>query len=131
MISWPGSPPGSSVREIFQSRTLEWFALSSSRESSRPRDQTHVSCVSCIGRQILYHCTSWDAPVGLYTLFIYFWLCWVFISLWIFPLVAVSQGYPLFGICGLLTVGSSLVAEHRLSACELQQLQLPGSRVQA
>ena len=72
--------------------------MPSSRESSQSRDQTHVSCVSCIGRQILYHCTSWDALVGLYTLFIYFWLCWVFISLWIFPLVAVSQGYPLFGV---------------------------------
>ena len=29
--------------------------------SSRPVDRTHVSCVSCIGRQILYHCTTWEA----------------------------------------------------------------------
>ena len=29
----------------------EWVAISSSRESSRPRVQT---CVSCVGRQILY-----------------------------------------------------------------------------
>ena len=28
--------------------------FSSSRESSRPRDRTWVSCISCIGRQILY-----------------------------------------------------------------------------
>ena len=45
------SPPGSSVHGISQARILGWVALSSSRESSRPRDQTHVSC---IGRQILH-----------------------------------------------------------------------------
>ena len=27
--------------------------------SSRPRDRIHISCVSCIGRWVLYHCTSW------------------------------------------------------------------------
>ena len=44
------SPPGSSVRGILQARILEWVAISSSRGSSRPRDQTHISC---IGRWIL------------------------------------------------------------------------------
>ena len=38
------SPPGSSVHEIFQSMILEWVAISFSRESSQPRDQTWVSC---------------------------------------------------------------------------------------
>ena len=52
------SPPGSSVHGISQARTLEWIAMPSPRGSSRPRDQTQVSCVSCIGRQILYHCTT-------------------------------------------------------------------------
>jgi len=52
------SPPGSSVHGISQARTLEWIAMPSPRGSSRPRDQTRVSCVSCIGRQILYHCTT-------------------------------------------------------------------------
>ena len=33
-------------------RILEWVAISSSRGSYQPRDQT---CISCIGRQILYH----------------------------------------------------------------------------
>ena len=46
-------PPGSSIRGILQARILEWIALSSSRGSSRPRDQNFVSCVSCIGRWIL------------------------------------------------------------------------------
>ena len=42
------SPPGSSVHGIFQARILEWIAISSSRGSSQPRDQTCISCVSCI-----------------------------------------------------------------------------------
>ena len=40
---------------ILWARILEWDAMPSFRGSSQPRDQTHVSCVSCIGRQILYH----------------------------------------------------------------------------
>ena len=35
--------------------------MPSSRGSSRARDQTHISCISCINRQILYHCTTWEA----------------------------------------------------------------------
>ena len=43
------SPPGSSVHGIFQARILEWVASrGSSSGSLRPRDQTRVSCVSCI-----------------------------------------------------------------------------------
>ena len=49
------SPPGSSVHGILQARILEWVAMPSSRGSSPPRDRTHVSYVSCIGRQVLYH----------------------------------------------------------------------------
>ena len=37
---------------ISQARKLEWVAISSSRGSSWPRDWT---CISCIGRWILYH----------------------------------------------------------------------------
>ena len=46
------STPGSSVHEI-QARILEWISLPSSRESSWSRDQTSISYVSCIGRQVL------------------------------------------------------------------------------
>ena len=46
------SLPGSSDNGILQTRILEGVATSSSRGSSRPRDQTHVSCVSCTGRWI-------------------------------------------------------------------------------
>ena len=54
-------PSGSSVRRIFQARILEWVAISSSRSSSSPRDQTHSTCVSCIGRQIIKHWATWEA----------------------------------------------------------------------
>ena len=36
------SPPGSSIHGIFPARILEWVAISYSRVSSRPRDQTHL-----------------------------------------------------------------------------------------
>ena len=49
------SPPRSSVHGILQARMLEWVAIPFSRGSSRPRDQTHVSYVSCVGRWALYH----------------------------------------------------------------------------
>ena len=54
------SPPGSSVHGILQARILEWVEVPFSRGSSWPRDQTQVSYVSCIGSQILYHCTTWE-----------------------------------------------------------------------
>ena len=44
-------PPGSSVHGIFQARRLEWVPISSSRGFSQSRDRT---CLSCIGRWILY-----------------------------------------------------------------------------
>ena len=49
------SPPGCSVHGILQVRMLEWVAMPASRGSSQPRDRTHVSRISCIHRQILYH----------------------------------------------------------------------------
>ena len=39
------SPPGSSVHGILHSRILESVAITSSRGSSQPRDQTHISYV--------------------------------------------------------------------------------------
>ena len=51
------SPPGSPVHGIFQARILEWIAISYSRGSSWPGNWTCMSCVSCVSRQILYHCT--------------------------------------------------------------------------
>ena len=55
------SPLGSSIHGIFQAWILEWVAISSFRGSSKPRDQTWVYCISCISRQILYYCDTWEA----------------------------------------------------------------------
>ena len=41
-----GSLPGYSVHEILQARILEWVAIPFSRESSKPMDQTWVSCIA-------------------------------------------------------------------------------------
>ena len=40
------SPPGSSIYGLLQARILEWGAIPFSRGSSRPRDQTQVSCIA-------------------------------------------------------------------------------------
>ena len=45
----------SSVHGILQARILEWVAISYSRGSAQPRGRTHLSYVSCVGRQILYY----------------------------------------------------------------------------
>ena len=42
---------------VSQARILEQVAISFSRGSSRPREGSPVSCVSCIGRLILHHWT--------------------------------------------------------------------------
>ena len=41
-------PQSSSTHGLLQARILEWVAISYSRGSSRPRDQTHVSCISAL-----------------------------------------------------------------------------------
>ena len=54
------SLPGTSVCGILQARILEWVAIPFSRGSSRPRDWTWVSGLSCTGRWILYHWATWE-----------------------------------------------------------------------
>ena len=49
---------------FFQTRTLLWVAVSYSRGSSGPRVQTYISFVSGINKQILYPCTTWEAPIS-------------------------------------------------------------------
>ena len=44
------SPPSSSGYGILRARILEWVAISFSRGSSQPRDQTWVSCICGAGR---------------------------------------------------------------------------------
>ena len=40
---------------------MEQVAISYSKGSSWPRDQICISYVSFTGRQILYHCATWEA----------------------------------------------------------------------
>ena len=55
------SPPSSSVHEILQARILEWAAMPSSRGSSWPMDQTHVSYVFCIAGGFFTTEPTWQA----------------------------------------------------------------------
>ena len=55
------SLPGSSVHGILQASILEWVAVSFSRRSSQPRDQTRVSRIA--GR----HFTIWATWEALFT----------------------------------------------------------------
>ena len=51
-------PPGSSIHGISQASILEWVTISYSRGSSRPRDQTHISCIGkwiCLSLSHLGH----------------------------------------------------------------------------
>ena len=57
------SLPGSSVHGIFQARILEWVVISFSTGYSQPRNWTCVPCISCSGRQILYHCVTWETQL--------------------------------------------------------------------
>ena len=56
------SPLGSSVHGTFRA-ILEWVAIPYCRGSFQPRMEPKSLSVSCIGRGILYHCTTWKSPI--------------------------------------------------------------------
>ena len=60
------SSPVSSAHGISEAGTLEWVAISFSRGSSQPRDQTRVSYISRIGRWILYQLRHLGSPLHSY-----------------------------------------------------------------
>ena len=100
------SPPSSSLHGIFQARILEWVAIPYSRGSSQPRAQTQISCISCIGRQMLYHCATWEAWLGL--LFIYLAVPGLSCGTQAVSLVAVCELFP----CG--HVGSRFLTRDQI-----------------
>ena len=63
------NPPGSFVHGIFQARILKWVAFPPPGESSQFRDQIRLSCISCIGRRVLYHWATWEALAMISTFF--------------------------------------------------------------
>ena len=79
------SPPGSSVHGIFQARILEWVAISFSRASSRPRDRTHVSYISCISRR-----DSVFIPLIIKLNITYKILTFAWVSFWVFSSISLS-----------------------------------------
>ena len=68
------SSPGSSVHGILQARILEQIAIFFSRGSFWPRDQTHISCISCIHSQILFHWATRGSPSALDKIH---WIHWI------------------------------------------------------
>ena len=48
---------------ILQTRILEWVVISSSRGSSQPRNQTHVSYVSCMAGRFFTTGASWETYI--------------------------------------------------------------------
>ena len=52
-------------------------AISYSRGSSRPKDQTQASCVSCTRRWSLYHCATWEVSSNLKRWFKVYWKMYV------------------------------------------------------
>ena len=79
------SPSGSSVQGIFQARIQEWVAISSSRESSQPRDGTYISCFSCTGMRILYHLAIWEAYISLsLSIYLSIYLSSIYLSIYLY-----------------------------------------------
>ena len=58
---------GSSVHGISQARVLEWVAISFSRQSSWPRDQTHVPCIGTLQRALQVDSLPTEQPQKLPT----------------------------------------------------------------
>ena len=62
---WTAARQAPLSMKFSQARILEWVAISSSRGSSQPRDQTQVSYVSSIGRQFFTTSAAWGAHLGI------------------------------------------------------------------
>ena len=60
------SLPGSSVDRILQAKILEWVAISFSRGSSKPRDQTHISIFPALAGRFFTTSTTWEALRQIY-----------------------------------------------------------------
>ena len=66
------SSSGSSVHGILQAIILEWVAISSSRGSSLPMDQTCVSGISCIADRFFTISATWEGTSSTMSLYLSF-----------------------------------------------------------
>ena len=64
------------------------------------------------------------APIIFLWMILYIWLHWAFLAACRLSLVVASRGCLFILVFGLLTAGASVVVEHGLKACRLQQLWL-------
>ena len=100
--------------------------------SSRTRAQTRVSC---IGRRILDHCATREAPGFIFLIFFNFLGLFFYLSMAVLGPRFCARAFssrgkwgPLFiAVRGPLTIAASLVAEHRL---QTRRLSNCGSRAQ-
>ena len=99
--------------EILQARILQWVAMPSSRGSSQPRDGTQVSRLQV--DSVLSEPPG--KPIYIY-LYMYIWLCWVFIA---------TQFFPSCGKQGLLSsCGTWAFYCGGVSRCRAQTLEHKG-----
>ena len=68
---WTAAHQAPLSMEFYQARILDSVAISFSRGSSWSRDQTYISCVSCVGRWRLYHWAIWEAQLTVYSYLIF------------------------------------------------------------
>ena len=64
---WTAGHQGPLFMWFFRQEYWSGSPFSSSRESSRPRDWTWVSCISCIGRQIFYLLSHQGSPIHIFS----------------------------------------------------------------
>ena len=134
--SWT-SPPGSSVHGILLARMLEWVAIPFSRGSSRPRDRTQVSSVSCLASGFF---TVWATREALYSIILYS-ICCIYDTQCIIHIYGVIQHilYTVYGElyklwytncpfvqCILYTLCCCLVAKSHLALCNPVDYNMPG-----
>ena len=109
---------GSPVPGIFQVRTLDWVATSYFWGSSQPRDQTHISGVSCTDKQIRYHqchlrSLYGDSSFSLVISLFLFYLCFPLLE----PMFS-SNDFFFFVKCHMpLFLGSKNHYKYVFSAC--------------
>ena len=114
--------PHPSVRGVFQARVLEWAAISFSRRSSRPRDQTWVSLI--VGRRLTVLATR---EVPEYTQTYMHWVSDVtnhliyYCPLLLLPSILPSTGA--FPVSWLFTSGGQSIGASALASVLLLNIQ--------
>ena len=112
------SLPASSIHGIFQARVLEWVAVSFSRGTSRPGDQTRVSHVA--GRRTHWATREAWRPISSYFKFLGKKSPWVQSELGSYPQINCGRGYYAPCAQSPLSAHLCLTSEDRLDKlCDL------------